>query len=75
MITIGQIKAARALLGLRQAELAERAGVSLATVNNIEREATTPHRSSLQAIQIALEAAGIEFIPENGTGPGVCLKK
>lgn len=68
MITVGQIKAARAFLGLTQSELAEQAGVSLATVNNIERGATAPHRASLQAIQLALEAAGIEFIDDDGLG-------
>ena len=68
MITVGQIKAARAFLGLTQSELAEQAGVSLATVNNIERGVTVPHRASLQAIQLALEAAGIEFIDDNGLG-------
>ena len=68
MITVGQIKAARAFLGLTQSELAEQAGVSLATVNNIERGVTVPHRASLQAIQLALEAAGIEFIDDDGLG-------
>ena len=75
MITAGQIKAARAILGLKQAELAEQAGVALATVNNIERSVTVPHRASLQAIRLALEAAGVEFIDENGGGPGVRLRK
>ena len=74
MITIAQIKAARAILGLKQTELADLAGVSLATINNIERKATAPHRSSLLAIQLALEKAGIEFIGKNGGGPGVRLK-
>ena len=76
MITVGQIKAARSLLGLKQTELAADCSVSLATLNNIERGAVTPRPASLQAIQHALEALGIEFIDENGGGgPGVRLKK
>ncbi|MCG8507286.1 MAG: helix-turn-helix transcriptional regulator [Sphingomonadales bacterium] len=75
MITIGQIKAARAFLGLTQSELAEKANISLAALNNAERGIVVPHRATIQAIQLALESAGIEFIDENGGGPGVRLKK
>lgn len=75
MVSVPQIKAARALLGMTQAELAHQAKLSLATLNNIEREAVAPRTSSLDAIQSALEAAGIEFIPENGGGAGVRLRE
>ena len=67
MITIEQIKAARALLSWGQAELARFAGISLPALGNLERGAVTPRPKTLQAIQTAMEAAGIEFID----GPGV----
>ena len=74
MITVGQIKAARAFLGLTQSQLAAKADISLATLNNAERGIVAPHRSTLKALQLALEDAGIEFLPENGGGPGVRLR-
>ena len=77
MLTTRQIKAARALLGWSQADLAEASSVSEPTVARLEsaegelggRELTTGK------IRAAIEAAGIEFIDENGGGPGVRLKK
>lgn len=73
MITIGQIKAARAFLGLTQAELAEKAGVGHATLNKIERGIVEPHRSTILALRLALEKEGIEFT--NDDAPGVKLKR
>lgn len=75
MITPAQIRAARALVSLKQDELAAAASVSLATLNNIERGVSDPRSSTLLAIQRALEASGVIFIPENGEGPGVRLRK
>jgi len=75
MTTPAQIRAARALLGLKQSDVAASAEVSLATLNNIERGVTDPRTSTLSAIRRALEAAGVEFIPENGGGAGVRLKR
>ena len=50
------------MLGWGQKELAHRAGISLATLNNIERCAQRdPKLSTIRAIQAALEAEGIEF--------------
>jgi hypothetical protein len=51
------------------------AAVARATINDFERGARTPVRNNLAAIRAALEAAGVEFIAENGSGPGVRLKK
>ena len=65
MVTPAQIKAARALLGWHQADLARAAGISLNVVNRVEREVVDPRVSTLRALQRALEEAGIEFI-ENG---------
>lgn len=39
-----------------------------------ERGLRTPHKSNLEAIRAALEAAGVEFIDANGGGPGVRLR-
>ncbi|CDI11394.1 putative transcriptional regulator [Bradyrhizobium lupini HPC(L)] len=63
------------MLGLSQSQLADAAKVSRPTVVDFERGVRLPHANNLQAIRTALEAAGIEFIPENGSGPGVRLAK
>ena len=59
------------MLGWSQSELAEAAGVSRATVLDFERGARAPHRNNLDAMRRAMEAAGIEFIDENGGGAGI----
>lgn len=72
MIRIEQIRAARALLGITQGDLAKQAGISLGTLNNIERGIQTdPKLSTMRAIQTALEAAGVEFTDERSGGIGV----
>lgn len=63
------------MLGLTQSELAKLAGISTTGLNNIESGAADPKASTLSAIRAGLGAAGVEFIPENGGGPGVRLKK
>ncbi|TPI11723.1 helix-turn-helix transcriptional regulator [Mesorhizobium sp. B4-1-1] len=63
------------MLGWSQAELADAAGVSRATVVDFERGLRVPHRNNLIAIREAFEAAGIEFIPENGGGAGLRLSR
>ncbi len=63
------------MLAISQAELARQAGVSTTGLNNIERGAADPKASTLKAIRAALEAAGVEFIAENGGVPGVRLRK
>ena len=77
MIVPSQIRAARALLGLSQRELAVLAAIGLATIKRIE--AAPDIRGTADTfwkIQKALEAAGVEFIPEEGgKGPGVRLKR
>lgn len=74
MVTSAQVRAARGLLNWTVRDLAERSGVHRNTVTRIETEATTPGHS-LAAIQSSLEAAGVDFIPENGGGAGVRLRK
>jgi predicted transcriptional regulator len=75
MITAEQCRAARALLDWGQAELAEEAGVGIVTVRQIEAGSHDARRATLKVIKQALELAGVEFIDENGGGPGVRLKK
>ncbi|MEW6318148.1 MAG: transcriptional regulator [Pseudomonadota bacterium] len=77
MISSDQIRGARALLRLSQAELAEAAEVSLETIKRLElMEGELKTRlDTLTKIKAALEKSGVEFIPENGGGAGVRLKK
>ncbi len=65
---------ARAALELGVRELAEAAKVSTNTITRFERGEPLKERT-VDAVKAALEAAGVEFIPENGSGPGVRLKK
>ena len=72
-----QIRAGRALLSWSQGELAETSGVSVTTIKRMEKGSgvAAAHHENVQRIQRALETAGVEFIPENGGGPGVRLRK
>ena len=69
-----QLKMARAAVGWGVRELAKKAGVTANTVTRIENGADAK-QSTIDRLQHALEAAGIEFIQENGGGPGVRLRK
>jgi len=72
----GQIRAARGLLGISQVQLAEKAGFSSMTVKRAEGAGKPyPSPDAIAAIRAALESAGVEFIAENGGGPGVRLRK
>jgi len=72
----GQIRAARALLRWRAEDLADASAVGVATIRRAElAEARTSMTAANDlAIRRALEAAGIEFIDQNGGGPGVRFK-
>ena len=76
-LTSGQIRAARALLRRTAEDLAQKAALGLATVRRAElaAEATSMTAANDLAVRRALETAGIEFIDENGGGPGVRVKK
>jgi transcriptional regulator with XRE-family HTH domain len=65
-ITSEQVRAARALLGLDQAHLAERARVSVVTIRRIERGQSIRRVApgTLAGVRQALEKAGAEFIPD-----------
>ena len=76
VMTIEQLRAARGLLGWSQSELAAHAGLSLPTVKRLEAEFGPRVSSEARGtLQRAIEAAGVEFIDENGGGPGVRLRK
>lgn len=73
------IASARVLLGMTQKDLAERASISVSTLKRIEATGAfglpgiLPNNA--KALVAALEAAGVEFIAENGGGAGVRLRK
>jgi transcriptional regulator with XRE-family HTH domain len=74
LITGNQLKAARALAGVDQHELAEAAGINVNTIRNMEARGADPITSSavtVRKVQLALEARGIEFL--NHARPGVRL--
>ena len=76
MLKIEQLRAARGLLGWSQSKLAERAGLSLPTVKRVEAgQGIRVSDDARSKLQNALESAGVEFIDENGGGPGVRLRK
>jgi len=73
MITARQIRAARALLGWSQQELADKAIVSTNAVNRLERGLVDSRTSTLAAVQKALIRGGVEFISADVKGEGVRL--
>ena len=76
-VSIRQLKAARTLIGWSQEELASAAGISLPTIKRLEAAdgMLGGRETTAKKIRSALEKAGIEFIDENGGGPGVRLRK
>ncbi|RMF97549.1 MAG: XRE family transcriptional regulator [Gammaproteobacteria bacterium] len=80
MITSGQLRAARALLGIDQRRLAELAGLSVPTIQRMEASdgVVRGNVDSLMKLTAALDAAGIELIGEGAASPtggrGVRLK-
>jgi transcriptional regulator with XRE-family HTH domain len=80
MITAVQLRAARALLGIDQRQLAELSGVSLPTIQRMEASDSVVRGTidSLTKVVGALEAAGLELIKEGAVsaagGRGVRLK-
>jgi predicted transcriptional regulator len=76
-VSIRQIKAARALLGWSQDDLAKKSGISAPTVKRLEAlDGDLGGRAETgEALVAALREAGVEFIPENGGGAGVRVAK
>ncbi len=73
-VTPAQSRAARALLDWSRDQLAEASGVPKRTLVRFEGGEAAPQRRNIAAIRSALEAAGVEFIAENGGGAGVRLR-
>jgi hypothetical protein len=76
-LTSSQIRAARALLRWRAEDLARESVVGIATIRRAELadSETSMTAANDGAVRRALEMAGVEFIDENGGGPGVRLCK
>ena len=75
MVDPAQCRAARGLFAWSQQDLAGEAGIGVVTVHQLEAGTSSPRRATLEVIKRAFENAGVEFIDENGGGPGVRLKK
>ena len=76
MFSPSQIRAARALVGWSQSDVAAAAGLSIPTVKRAEADdGIRVSEDALVAIASALKKAGVEFIAENGGGVGVRLRK
>lgn len=74
-ITPAQVRAARGLLDWSRERLAEESGVPVRTLDRLEAGETSPRRATLEAVEAALCGAGVIFVPSNGDGPGVRLRK
>ena len=77
MLSVGQIKAARAFLGWSVSELAGQCGVGATTIRKYEMQKGIPGGTvrNLQAIKVCLEGAGIEFLGNPESNPGVVLHR
>ena len=77
MITRAQIRAARALVGWTQADLAQASRVSQVAIKNLERGSTDPRLSTIGSIETAFDQVGVMFLDAGDTrdgGIGVRLK-
>jgi predicted transcriptional regulator len=79
MASVRQLRAARVLLGWSQQDVAERAGIALNTLNNIERGVVDPRKSTWDRVVQVFTDAGIEFIPAGSAsltgGEGVRMRQ
>lgn len=77
METVAQLRAARAMVKLSRAELAQAAGVSEETVKRIEgtEGRISANTTTVEALRKALEARGVIFVPENGGPAGVRFRE
>lgn len=74
-MTPAQSRAARGLVDWSQSELGARSNLSESTIRDFEKGRRVPSVNNLAAMVRALEAAGVQFVPENGGGAGVRLAK
>jgi ribosome-binding protein aMBF1 (putative translation factor) len=77
LLSSAQIRAARALLKWSAADLARQSSLGVNTIRRAEvaQEKTSLTAANELALRRAFESAGVEFIDENGGGPGVRLRK
>ncbi|GJE57329.1 helix-turn-helix domain-containing protein [Methylobacterium thuringiense] len=78
MLSAEQLRAARALLRWDQATIADHAGVSIETIKRLEKmdgPLMSTKTATLHVLERAFRAAGVDFIPENGGGAGVRLRR
>ena len=77
ILTGRQFREGRLLAGMEQADLARDAGVALSLVVRVEAVdgIAMMRKPDAVAVRSALEAAGVEFMPESGGGAGVRLRK
>ncbi len=75
MMQPSQCRMARAALKMSVRELANAAGVAANTITRFETGKSRGYADTVAKIQKVLEEAGVEFIDENGGGPGVRLRR
>lgn len=75
MLTPAQSRAARGLLDWSQDQVAAASHLGLSTIRDFEKGRRVPSHNNLAAIVRAYEDAGVEFIPQNGGGPGARLRE
>lgn len=75
-LSSAQIRAARALIRWSAEDLARATTLGVTTIRRAElmEDTTSMTSANNMAVRRALEAAGVEFIDENGGGPGVRLR-
>jgi transcriptional regulator with XRE-family HTH domain len=74
-VTSAQLRMARAALNWTVRDLAQATGLHRNTITNIEIGRYAGDPKTLDIIETVLRKAGVEFLEENGGGPGVRLKK
>jgi DNA-binding transcriptional regulator YiaG len=76
VISPAQVRAARALVKMKQSDLASAADVGLQTLKNYELEASDPRGSTLKKLELAFRAVGVVFLDADAEGgPGVRLAR
>jgi len=74
-VTSAQLRMARGALNWTVRDLAEATGLHRNTISNIETGRYVGDATTIAAIEAAFRSAGVEFIDENGGGPGVRLRR
>ena len=74
-VTSAQVRMARAALNWTVRDLAEATGLHRNTISNIEVGRYSGDPETLARIEAVMKRAGVEFLNENGGGPGVRLRK